>query len=274
MPTQSDALVTLGIEAGVATITLNASRSRNALSLAMLDALAAALADIGGDPSIRCVVLAAMGPAFCAGHDLKELTAARAGADGGRAFFEDTMARCAGVMRALIALPQPVIAAVEGVATAAGCQLVATCDLAIAGEAARFCTPGVDIGLFCSTPAVALARNVARKHAMEMLLTGEAIDAATAARIGLVNRLVPAGDALAEASALARLVASKSTRAITLGKKAFYAQIDRPLDEAYALASRAMVENLMEADAREGADAFIGKRAPRWRQNEPGDGQR
>ena len=184
------------------------------------------------------------------------------------------MARCAGVMQALVALPQPVIAAVEGVATAAGCQLVATCDLAIAGEAARFCTPGVDIGLFCSTPAVALARNVARKHAMEMLLTGEAIDAATAARIGLVNRVVPVGGALGEAQARARIIATKSAAAIRHGKKAFYAQIDRPLDEAYALASRVMVENLMEADAREGAAAFIGKRAPQWRQDEPGDGPR
>ena len=274
MPSPADGLLIRETRDGVATVTLNAPRARNALSLAMLDTFSAVIGDISRDRSVRCVVLAAEGPAFCAGHDLKELTAARVADDGGRAFFEDTMARCAGVMQALVALPQPVIAAVEGVATAAGCQLVATCDLAIAGEAARFCTPGVDIGLFCSTPAVALARNVARKHAMEMLLTGEAIDAATAARIGLVNRVVPVGGALGEAQARARIIATKSAAAIRHGKKAFYAQIDRPLDEAYALASRVMVENLMEADAREGAAAFIGKRAPQWRQDEPGDGPR
>ena len=269
MPSPADGLLIRRTDAGVATVTLNAPRARNALSLAMLDALAAAFDNIRHDHSIRCVVLSAEGPAFCAGHDLKELTAARAASDGGRAFFEDTMARCANVMRVVVALPQPVIAAVEGVATAAGCQLVATCDLAIAGEAAAFCTPGVDIGLFCSTPAVALARNVARKHAMEMLLTGERIDAATATRIGLVNRVVPTGGALTEALTLAHLIASKSTEAIRLGKKTFYAQIDAPLDAAYALASRAMVENRMRADAREGADAFIEKRPPRWRRDEP-----
>jgi enoyl-CoA hydratase/carnithine racemase len=250
---------------GVARMTLTRPAARNALSLDMLAALTGAFAAIADDPSIRCVILNAEGPAFSAGHDLKELTAARASPDGGRAFFVETMTRCSALMRAIVALPQPVIAAVEDVATAAGCQLVATCDLAIAGERATFATPGVDIGLFCSTPAVALARNVGRKQAMEMLLTGQRIDAAEALRIGLVNRVAPAGGALAAAEALAGLIAAKSASAIKLGKKAFNAQIDLGLAEAYDVASRAMVENMMTNDAREGIGAFIDKRPPNWR---------
>jgi enoyl-CoA hydratase/carnithine racemase len=219
---------------------------------------------IAADRAIRCVVLAAEGPAFSAGHDLKEMTARRADADGGRAYFTDMMRRCSALMQAIVALRQPVVAAVEGVATAAGCQLVASCDLAIAGAGARFCTPGVDIGLFCSTPMVALSRSVARKHAMEMLLTGDLIDAETAARFALVNRVVPPGEALSEATALARRIAAKSRPVLALGKQAFHRQIVMGLADAYAHACEVMVENMMARDAQEGIGAFIEKRAPRW----------
>ncbi len=249
---------------GVLTLRLNRPRARNALSLALIEALERALAKIAADQAVRCVVVAGEGPAFCAGHDLRELTDARKNADAGRAFFEETMLRCAGIMQAISALPQPVIAAVEGVATAAGAQLVAACDLAVAGAAARFCAPGVDIGLFCSTPAVALSRNVARKHAMEMLLTGETISAEEALRIGLVNRVAPAGGAMAAARALAEKIAEKPTSTVRLGKKTFYAQIGQDLASAYAIAGRAMVENMLHADAVEGIGAFIDKRKPKW----------
>ena len=219
---------------------------------------------IARDRAVRCVVLAAEGPAFCAGHDLKEMTARRADADRGRAYFEDLMTRCSALMQAIVALPQPVIAAVEGVATAAGCQLVASCDLAVAGAEARFATPGVQIGLFCSTPMVALSRNLASKHAMEMLLLGEPVDAATAHRMGLVNRVVAAGAAKEEALALARSVAGRSTLTIATGKRAFYAQAEMGLAEAYDYATRVMAENMMARDAEEGIGAFVEKRAPRW----------
>ncbi|MBX3527236.1 MAG: enoyl-CoA hydratase [Rhodoblastus sp.] len=249
---------------GVLTLTLSRPQARNALSIAMLDALSAAFADIAADRSVRVVVLAAEGPAFSSGHDLKEITAARAGADGGRAFFEDTLTRCAKMMQQVVALPQPVIAAVEGIASAAGCQLVATCDLAIAGDKAQFCTPGVNIGLFCSTPMVALSRNLSRKHAMEMLLSGDMFDAADAERFGLVNRVVPAGGALDAAQALAAKIASKSTMTVKIGKRAFYEQAEMKLGEAYDHTSRVMVENLLARDADEGISAFVQKRAPSW----------
>ncbi|MCB9999539.1 MAG: enoyl-CoA hydratase [Methylobacteriaceae bacterium] len=249
---------------GVLTLTLSRPQARNALSIAMLDALSAAFADIAADRSVRVVVLAAEGPAFSSGHDLKEITAARAGADGGRAFFEDTLTRCAKMMQQVVALPQPVIAAVEGIASAAGCQLVATCDLAIAGDKAQFCTPGVNIGLFCSTPMVALSRNLSRKHAMEMLLSGDMFDAADAERFGLVNRVAPAGGALDAALALAGKIASKSTMTVKIGKRAFYEQAEMRLGEAYDYASRVMVENLLARDADEGISAFVQKRAPSW----------
>ena len=251
-------------DSGVATLTLQSPASRNALSLAMIEALIDALAAIEADPTTRVVVLAGDGPALSAGHDLKELQAHRNDDDRGQAFFERAMTRCAELMRAIVALPKPVIAAVEGVATAAGCQLVAACDLAIAGADARFALPGVSIGLFCSTPLVAVGRAVSRKHAMEMALTGDLYDAQTAERFGLVNRVVPAGSALAEARALARRVAARSAATLAIGKRAFYRQIDMPLDEAYALAARAMVENLLHPDSAEGAAAFLDKRAPRW----------
>lgn len=249
---------------GVALLRLNRPAARNALSVALLDALAATLAAIAAERSVRAVVLAANGPAFCAGHDLRELAAARAAPDGGAAFFADTMARCAAVMQAVATLPQPVIAAVRGMATAAGCQLVASCDLAVAGERAAFCTPGVAIGLFCATPAVALTRAVPPKAAMEMLLTGDVIAAAEAKRIFLVNRVVADGEEEAEALRLARGIAARSAAAVRIGKRAVREQAGRGLADAYATASAAMVENLLCRDAAEGIGAFLTKRAPVW----------
>jgi enoyl-CoA hydratase/carnithine racemase len=251
-------------EAGIATLTLSRPEARNPLSEATLAALTEALAGIGADPAVRAVILAAEGPVFCAGHDLKEMSARRADADRGRAYFTDILTRCSGLMQAITALPQPVIAAVEGVATAAGCQLVATCDLAVAGAEARFCTPGVHIGLFCSTPMVALSRNLSSKHAMEMLLLGEMIPAEEAFRFGLVNRVVPAGEALLQARAFAATIAAKSPLTLKIGKRAFYTQRDMPLAQAYAHASAVMVENMLARDAEEGIGAFIDKRAPTW----------
>jgi enoyl-CoA hydratase/carnithine racemase len=255
--------VTLETTAGVATLTLNSPAARNALSLAMIEALSVRLDAIAGRNDIRVVVLQAEGPAFCAGHDLKELTAHRNDPDRGRAFFAKTMQACSALMQKIVELPQPVVAAVDEMATAAGCQLVASCDLAVAGPRARFCTPGVDIGLFCSTPAVAVSRSIAPKHAMEMLLTGVPIGAEAALRVGLVNRIAAEG-ARAGAQALAQLIARKSPQAIRFGKKAFYAQREKTLAEAYELASATMVENMLAEDANEGIAAFIEKRSPTW----------
>jgi enoyl-CoA hydratase/carnithine racemase len=252
-------------EGKIATLTLNQPQRRNPLSEAVLEGLLFALQDIAADDSLHAVILAANGPVFCAGHDLAELTAQREAADRGRASFAATLQRCSAVMQAIVALPQPVIAAVEGTATAAGCQLVATCDLAVAGEAARFCTPGVHIGLFCSTPMVALSRNVSRKHAMEMLLTGEMVSAADALTMGLVNRVVPTGHALAGARLLAEQISSRSRGTIRIGKRAFYAQAEMPLADAYAHATAVMVENMLARDAEEGIAAFLGKRSTDWR---------
>ncbi len=249
---------------GIATLTLNRPAARNSLSYAMLDALENALAGLAGDGSVRVVVLTAAGPVFCAGHDLREIMAHRADGDGGRAFFERAMAKCATVMQAITALPQPVIAGVQGVATAAGCQLVATCDLAVASSTAQFCTPGVDIGLFCSTPAVALSRNVPRKAAMEMLLLGDMIGAEEAHRIGLVNRVVAPDQVMRAAQDLAGRVAARSALTVRMGKQAFYTQIDRGLRGAYDHAACVMVENLLAHDAAEGIGAFLGKRRPVW----------
>jgi len=249
---------------GVVTLTLAAPRNRNALSLAMIDTLIIAFADIAKDDGTRAVVVAGDGPALSAGHDLREIQAHRNDPDRGHAFNEQIMTRCAALMQAIVALPKPVIAAVEGVATAAGCQLVASCDLAIAGEAARFALPGVNIGLFCSSPLVAVGRAVSRKRAMEMALTGKLYSAAEAERFGLVNRVVPEGRALAEAQALAREIASRSAATLAIGKRAFYEQIEQPLDVAYALAAKAMVDNLAEPDSIEGIGAFLEKRQPHW----------
>lgn len=248
----------------VAHLRLNRPMARNCLSLAAMAELIDALEAIARDESIHVTVLSAEGPAFCAGHDLKELSAHRADADHGAAFFAHTFALCSRLMRGVAELPKPVIAAIEGLATAAGCQLAASCDLAIAGEAAAFCTPGVNIGLFCSTPMVAVTRTVAPKHAMEMLLAGEPIGAREAFRIGLVNRIVPAGEALASALALARRIASKSRAAIAAGKRAYHDQAYLPLAEAYAAASRAMVDNMLDDSAREGIAAILERRAPEW----------
>ncbi len=246
-------------------LTLARPEQRNALSVAMLASLHTAIAHLGSASDVRAIVLAADGPAFCAGHDLKELTARRADADGGRAFFAETMTRCAALMQAIVACPKPVIAAVHATATAAGCQLVATCDLAVAEESAKFATPGVNIGLFCSTPMVALSRNMPRKRAMEMLLLGEMISAQDAATHGLVNRVVGAGRARAEAMDMARIIASKSPLTVAIGKSAFYTQLEQPLGDAYTFAARVMVENMLKADAEEGIGAFLEKRLPVWK---------
>jgi len=248
----------------IAVLTLNRPAARNSLSEAMIAGLHAALKEIAHDKAIRALVIAANGPAFSAGHDMKELTARRSDADRGRAYFAHIMNACSAMMQAIVHLPKPVVAAVQGIATAAGCQLVASCDLAVASEAARFATPGVDIGLFCSTPMVALSRNVPRKQAMEMLLTGEPISAETAKNIGLINRVVAAGTERDAAIALANKVALKSAYTVKLGKEAFYRQAEMSLADAYRYAAEVMTENMMARDAEEGIGAFIEKRAPQW----------
>jgi enoyl-CoA hydratase/carnithine racemase len=248
----------------IAVVTLNRAQARNTLNESVLAALSDELSAISSDRRVRAVVLAANGPAFSAGHDLKEVTAHRSDADGGLAYTRQLMQICNALMLSITRLPQPVIAAVEGVATAAGCQLVATCDLAVAASTAKFATPGVHIGLFCSTPMVALSRNIGRKQAMEMLLTGEMISAQEACRIGLVNRVVKLGKAREEALALAAKIVKKSAAVVKLGKEAFYRQIEMNLAEAYAYAAEVMVTNMMARDAGEGISAFIEKRAPRW----------
>jgi enoyl-CoA hydratase/carnithine racemase len=249
---------------GVLRLTLNDSARRNALSEAMLAALGTAFAEAGSDPAVRVIILAANGPAFCAGHDLKEMTAGREHADRGRTYFTKVMALCSGVMQAIVNCPKPVIAEVTGVATAAGCQLVASCDLAISAETALFSTPGVHIGLFCSTPMVALSRNVADKHALEMLLTGDMTTARRAAEIGLVNRSVTPEMLRETTMEMARKIASKSSMTLATGKRAYYAQREMDLSDAYDYASGVMVENMLAYDAEEGIGAFIHKRAPEW----------
>jgi enoyl-CoA hydratase/carnithine racemase len=251
-------------EGEIALLVLNRPAARNSLSEALLKALSSAFAEIAEDRSVRAVVIGANGPAFCAGHDLKELTSRRTDADGGRGYFHHIMTTCSAMMQQIVNLPQPAIAAVQGVASAAGCQLVASCDLAIASDAAKFATPGVDIGLFCSTPMVALSRNVPRKHAMEMLLTGDMVEAKRAAEIGLVNRVVAPGEERKAAIDLAQKVASKSSYVQKVGKQAFYRQREMPLADAYAYASEVMTENMMARDAEEGICAFIEKRKPTW----------
>ncbi len=248
----------------IAILTLNRPDARNSLSEGLIEALQAELNTIANQTDIRAVVIAANGSAFSAGHDLKELTARRSDADRGRAYFAKIMTVCSTMMQTIVKLPKPVIAAVQGIASAAGCQLVATCDLAVASDAARFATPGVDIGLFCSTPMVALSRNVPRKHAMGMLLTGEPVDAETARGMGLVNKVVPAGTELEAAIAFADIVASKSTYTVKIGKEAFYRQAEMSLADAYRYTAEVMTENMMARDAEEGINAFIEKRDPRW----------
>jgi len=252
-------------EGGVATLTLNAPARLNALSEAMLAALRDALAALAEDRSVRAVILRGAGRAFCAGHDLREMQGMRGlDGDGGRARFQRLFDACAEVMQAIPALPQPVIAEVQGIATAAGCQLVAACDMAVAAEGSRFGVNGVNIGLFCTTPMVALSRRVPAKVAFEMLTTGQLIDAARAREVGLVNRVVPAETLGAETRALAGLVASKLPAAVTAGKRAFYDQRDLALAGAYALAAAVMVENLLWRDTAEGMAAFLERRPPDW----------
>ena len=250
----------------VARLTLNDPANVNALSLEMIETLIAAFRDIQADGRIRAVIVAAEGKAFSAGHDLRQMQQARADDDAGRAAYERLFARCAALMQMIPALPQPVIAQVQGVATAAGCQLVASCDLAIAAQGARFGVNGVNIGLFCSTPMVALSRNIPRKKAFEMLTTGQFIAADEAERLGLINRSVPAGDLAETAQTLAETVASKLGAAVKIGKQAFYEQIQMPLDRAYAFTGDVMVENMMHRDTEEGIAAFIDKRPPDWKQ--------
>jgi enoyl-CoA hydratase/carnithine racemase len=252
-------------DGAVAILTLNRAEARNSLSEALLQALADTLTAIAADASVRAVVLTANGTVFSAGHDLKELTAHRSDADRGRGYFKYIMTLCSSVMQQVVHLRQPVIAAVQGTATAAGCQLVASCDLAVASAAAKFATPGVNIGLFCSTPMVALSRNVPRKHAMEMLLTGDAVSAQHALSTGLVNRVVEPGQERGDALALARKIAAKSSHVVRIGKEAFYHQVEMGLAEAYDYAAEVMVENMLARDAEEGISAFLEKRSPTWK---------
>jgi enoyl-CoA hydratase/carnithine racemase len=261
---QSPILLRETIGNNIALLTLNRPQARNSLSEGLIGELHAALDKIRNDNNVRAVVIAANGPAFSAGHDMKELTARRSDVDRGRAYFAQIMNACSAMMQAVVQLPKPVVAAVQGIATAAGCQLVASCDLAVASEAAGFATPGVDIGLFCSTPMVALSRNVPRKQAMEMLLTGEPVSASRALDIGLVNRVVAAGTERHAAIELAKKIALKSAHTIKLGKTAFYRQAEMSLADAYRYAAEIMTENMMARDAEEGIGAFIEKREPKW----------
>lgn len=249
---------------GIATLTLNSPGSLNALSDGMLAALTTTLDDLRKDPATRVVILRAEGKAFCAGHDLKEMQAARQAPDAGAAYFKGLFDRCGAVMQAISALPQPVIAQVHGIAAAAGCQLVATCDLVVAAEGTRFGVNGVNIGLFCSTPMVALTRKVPRAVAFEMLTTGDFIDATRAREVGLVNHVVPAEELEAATRALATKIAGKLTAAVKIGKSAFYDQIDLDLAAAYAHAGQVMVENMLWRDTEEGIAAFLAKRKPDW----------
>ncbi|MFT5657054.1 MAG: enoyl-CoA hydratase/carnithine racemase [Gammaproteobacteria bacterium] len=252
-------------DGGILRLTMNDMKRRNALSEEMLAALGEALAQAEADSTVRVIVLAAKGPAFSAGHDLKQMTAGRVHADQGQAYFEQVLSTCSALMQSIVNHPKPIIAEVTGVATAAGCQLVASCDLALAADSALFSTPGVHIGLFCSTPMVALSRNVSNKAAMEMLLTGAMLSAEKAENIGLLNRVVAEADLTEATMAMAASIASKSSMTLATGKKAFYAQADMSLSDAYDYASKIMVENMLKHDAEEGINAFIEKRSPTWK---------
>lgn len=256
---EAEPILLTHVEAGVATLTLNRPEAHNTLSIALLTEMEHALATIATDSTVKVVVLGARGRAFCAGHDVKEMCTLD-GRDAVAALF----ALCTRVMTAIVRLPQPVIAKVQGAAAAAGCQLAASCDLAYASTVARFATPGINLGLFCSTPGVALGRAIGRKAAMEMLLSGEAIDALAAEQRGLINRAVAPERLDAEVAAMAARIASKSPCVVKMGKAAFHRQLDMGLDDAYACASEAMVANMLLRDAAEGFDAFLGKRRPVW----------
>lgn len=252
------------LERGILRITLD-NPPANLLSLEVMRGIQAELDRASEDPAVRVIVIAAAGKMFCAGHDLKQMTAHRADADGGKAYFEETFDTCSKMMLSIVRHPKPVIAAVDGVATAAGCQLVASCDLAIASDQAKFGVNGINVGLFCTTPGVALVRGLKPKHAMEMLLTGEMVDATTAKEFGLVNRVVPREYLNQIVTKYAETIASKSPSTLKLGKEAFYKQSEMGLAEAYEYASRVMVENLLGEDAKEGIAAFIEKRQPVWK---------
>ncbi|MCK9382861.1 MAG: enoyl-CoA hydratase [Sulfuritalea sp.] len=245
---------------GVTTLTLNRPAQFNSLSEEMLSELQAALDGIARDKAVRAVVIAGAGKAFCAGHDLKQMRANHS-----KAYMQQLFKACGKVMMTIVEMPQPVIARIHGIATAAGCQLVAMCDLAVAAEGARFAVSGINVGLFCSTPSVALGRAMGRKEAMEMLLTGDFIDAAEAQRRGLINRVVPLEQLDAEVKKLTDSICAKSALAVGMGKQMFYKQLEMGLDGAYQLASETMACNMMAADAAEGIDAFMQKRKPEWK---------
>jgi len=249
---------------GIFRLTLNDAKRRNALSEEMMAKLKSSLTEASDNKDIRVVIIAGNGPAFCSGHDLKQMTAGRDSDDNGLAYFKKIFSSCSELMQMIVKHPKPIIAEVSGVAAAAGCQLVACCDLAVAAMSARFITPGVNIGLFCSTPMVALSRNVSNKAAMEMLLTGEMVSAHKAERIGLVNRVTEDADLAQDTVSLAKLIASKSSLTLKIGKEAFYKQRDMPLSEAYDYASKVMVENMLKHDAKEGISSFLDKREPKW----------
>ena len=251
-------------DGAVLRLVLNRPTSRNALSQSLMAALQDVLNSAADDQTLRVILLAANGPAFSAGHDLKEMTSRRRDADEGREAFVQIFAQCSRLMQSIVRHPKPVIAEVQGIATAAGCQLVASCDLAVASREARFATPGVNIGLFCSTPMVALSRNIARKHAMQMLLTGEMVRAEEAQQLGLVNRVVAPDLLESETMKLARAIAAKPIRTVKIGKEAFYRQLEMPLAEAYDYASAVMTKNMLATEADEGIAAFLEKRAPKW----------
>jgi len=252
------------IAEGVLTLVLNRPDQRNSLTRELMSELSLAISTAGDDAEVRVIVLKSNGPAFCAGHDLKEMNGRRSDPDGGKQFYADTMRQCSAMMQSIVRCPKPVIARVHGIATAAGCQLVASCDLAVAADTAKFATPGVNIGLFCSTPMVALSRNLSRKHAMEMLLFGEMQSAERAEEFGLINRVVAEDELDAEIKRFAEKIASKSTYAIAVGKEAFYEQVEQKLSDAYDYASDVMVQNMLAKEAEEGIGAFLGKRKPKW----------
>ncbi|WP_281278363.1 enoyl-CoA hydratase [Parasedimentitalea maritima] len=248
----------------IAHLVMNTPQKLNALSDEMLAALQTQIDSLHKESTIKVVVLSGVGKGFCAGHDIKQMNAARGEVDGGKAYYQDLFARCTAVMMGLQSLPQVVIAQVHGIATAAGCQLVASCDLAVASENTKFGVNGVNIGLFCSTPMVALSRNIPRKQAFELLTTGDFISASRAADLGLINRAVPVGELESEALKLATTIASKLSTAVKIGKRAFYQQLQMPLDQAYAYTSEVIVENLLDQDTVEGMEAFAEKRPPNW----------
>jgi len=250
---------------GILRLILNNSKHQNTLSELMMESLAKELSEAAIDDSVRVIILSAKGSIFCAGHDLKEITEARNNEDSGHTYFEKLFNTCSELMQLIVNNPKPIIAEVSGIATAAGCQLVASCDLAIASDESMFATPGVNIGLFCSTPMVALSRNVTNKHAMEMLLTGDMIGAQKATEIGLINNNVPSENLVQETLKLAKKVSSKSSMTLKIGKKAFYAQSSLDLSEAYKFTSQVMLDNILKDDAKEGIEAFINKRDPEWK---------